>query len=524
MTFRKAFFPVFFAILFFACTNSDDVLYDVSESTPISITASLSLERDSSAKTSKMATIYPYDTVAFIAEITPSRSIRTQESYWTLDGEKWSYEFSFRSCIPMPGQHTIAFILIDNFGDTLSDSLQVWVGNRPILDDSLIIPFPRTQGIQPETGLSFAWNAYDPDSLYDLHYHFKLSDAKQQILLDTILNEAYLIYRSPLSPLESYSWQVSAFNEIGMQSTKIINGSFYTQGVHDEAGIIGNILTSGFGSKKSTEQLEISLSIIDSSDETIATDIINGDSDKSIPFQKKPLPPGNYRIVAKVLNFSDFMPDTMPVQLKPAKVYITDHLFLNDLTPPSIIPLSKKDTLPFEDSLQFIVKDMGDNLSLNDISVSFDGKIISDGVTFKNDTLTVPLTDFYPSTIFRILSVKAVDLSSNSKKANFYIEPSQDWFECNSDTMLYKNEILELFIHDTNPHGFEPDSFFYDIYPNDQPSAFHADSSSHSFKVTFSAFSKSSNLVRSGIRYTNGITKWKQWRVLRIFAERSRNE
>lgn len=90
MTFRKAFFPVFFAILFFACTNSDDVLYDVSESTPISITASLSLERDSSAKTSKMATIYPYDTVAFIAEITPSRSIRTQESYWTLDGEKWS--------------------------------------------------------------------------------------------------------------------------------------------------------------------------------------------------------------------------------------------------------------------------------------------------------------------------------------------------------------------------------------------------------------------------------------------------
>ena len=524
MTFRKAFFPVLFAILFFACTNSDDFLYDASESTPISIAASLSLEHDSTVKQGKSDSIYPYDTVAFIAEITPSRSIRMQESYWTLDGEIWAYEFSFRSCVPRPGHHTIAFILIDNFGDTLSDSLQLWVGNPPALDENLIIPLPGTQRIPPENGISFAWNAYDPDSIYDLHYHFKLSDKDNQTILDTILNDAHLVYRTPLSPLETYSWQVTAYNEIGMQSTKSIKGTFSTQGVDNEASVVGSVQTSGFASKKSSEKMDIAISYINADGKTVAKDTITGTSDKKIPYKKKPLPPGDYRIVAKALNFSDFMPDTVSIQLRPGEVLNAQSLYLNDVFPPSITSTLSKDTMALADTLYFIVKDNGDHLTIDDINITFDGKTITDGVTLNNDTLTVPLKGFSKSTIFRILTITGVDLSSNTAKKFFYITPSEDWFECNQDTLLYKNEILDLFIKDTNPYGFEPDSFFYDIYPNDQPSAFHADSGYHSFKVTFSAFTKSSNIVRSGIRYKNGITKWKQWTVLRIFAERGGNE
>ena len=524
MTFRIAFFPVLFALLFFACTNSDEFLYDESNATPISIAASLSLEHDTTTKQGKTDSIYPYDTVAFIAEITPSRSIRMRESYWTLDGEVWAYEFSFRSCIPKSGHHTIAFVLIDNFGDTLSDTLQLWVGNPPVLNEKQIIPLPGTQRIPPENGISFAWNAYDPDSIYDLHYRFTLLATNRQIILDTVLDEAHLVYRLPLKPLENYSWQVTAYNEIGMQSAKTINGSFYTQGVDNEAGIIGSIQTSGFGSKKSSKMMDISISIIDSNDNTIAADTISGASDSKIPFQKKPLPPGDYRIVARALNFSDFQPDTMAIQLRPAEVYTIPALYLNDVFPPTIASIPAQDTMDLADTLYFFVKDNGDSLDLDDVNISFDGKEITDGVTLKNDTLTVPLVGASKSTIFRILTITGVDLSSNTARRSFYIFPSEEWFECNEDTTLYKNEILELFIKDTNPYGFEPDSFFYDIYPNDQPSAFRADSNYHSFKVTFSAFSKSSNLVRSGIRYKNGITKWKQWRVLRIFAERSGNE
>lgn len=524
MTFRIAFFPVLFALLFIACTNSDDFLYDESDSTPISIAASLSLEHDTTTKQGKTASIYPYDTVAFMAEITPSRSIRMRESYWTLDGETWAYEFSFRSCIPKPGRHTVAFILVDNFGDTLSDTLQLWVGNPPVLDENLIIPLPNTQRIPPEKGISFAWNAYDPDFIYKLHYHFTLLATDKETILDTILDDAHLVYRLPLNPLESYSWQVTAYNEIGMQSAKTINGSFYTEGVDNEAGIIGSIKTSGFGSKKTAKMMDISVSVIDSNGEAIAIDTISGASNSMISFQKKPLPPGDYRVVAKALNFSDFQPDTAVIQLRPAEVYNIPTLYLNDVFPPTIVSIPAQDTLSLADTLYFIVKDNGDSLNLDDINISFDGKAITDGVTLKNDTLAVPLAGASKSTIFRILTITGVDLSSNTGKKAFYITPTEEWFECNSDTMLYKNEILELFIKDTNPYGFEPDSFFYDIYTNDQPSAFHADSSYHSFKVTFSAFPLSSNIVRSGIRYKNGITKWKQWTVLRIFVERRANE
>lgn len=529
MTFRIAFFPVFFALLFFACTNSEDFLYDESDSMPISVSASFSLERDSSTSTGKTDTISPGDTVAFIAEINPSRSIRMRESFWTLDGNPWAAEFSFRSCIRKPGPHDIAFVLIDNFGDTISDTLHLWVGNPPVLNDTLIIPLPGTQHIQPEKGLTFAWNAYDPDSLYSLHYQFKLMDKDGETVLDTLLDDAHLIYRMPLNPLEKYSWQVRAINEIGMPSAKNIKGYFYTQGVLNESSIFGNIQTSGFGNKDAAEKMDISISFIDSTGKTVAKDVISTHSDKMVPYQKKPLPPGDYKIVAKSIDFSDFKPDTLQVRLRPSEVYNAETLFLNDVIAPTITPISPDtqsvtDTLPFADTLRFVISDNGDRLTLQDLTVSFDGKTISEGLTFENDTLAIPMASFSNSTVFRILTIKVIDLSSNTKKAHFYIEPTIDWFECNGDTMIYKNDILELFIKDTNPYGFEPDSFFYDVFANEPASAFNAVEKSHTFKITSGAFKKSFTTVRSGIRYTNGITKWKKWSVTLIYAERVRNE
>ena len=144
----------FLALTFLACTNSDDALYDESSNSSISISAKLLLEKDSISRQGKADTVRPGDTLTFIADIEPSRSIRIQRYYWTLDGDKWASEFSFRSNISEPGHHEVVFVLVDYFGDTLTDTLHVWVGNLPILDEKAFIPHPGTQQIPTESGIS----------------------------------------------------------------------------------------------------------------------------------------------------------------------------------------------------------------------------------------------------------------------------------------------------------------------------------------------------------------------------------
>lgn len=515
---------ILLAALLAACTNSDDALFDASESSSISISAKLSIEKDSVSRQGKADTICPTDTLTFIADVEPSRSIRMQKYYWTLDGEKWAYEFSFRSNIIKPGHHKVALVLVDYFGDTLSDTLNVWVGNLPVLDEKTIIPLPGTQQIPPESGVSFAWHAYDPDSIYSMHYRFVLMDKNLKTVLDTLVDESNLVYNKPLDPLEQYTWYVAAFNDIGLTAATTISGSFFTKGAKDESAIVGSIQTSAIANRISSDSITVTLTFLDSSGAVVSTDTLGGYTDKALRYTKKPLAAGVYKLVASLPSLTDYAPDTLSVQLLPSEVYNAETLHLTDIVPPAIWSVPTADTLDFVDTLRFFVKDGGTELTLNNVQLNFDGKRITDGISFNNDTLTFVLRDFPESVTYRLLSLSATDLSGNTNKRSFYVKPTLSWFECNSDVTMYDEQILEVFIRDTNPYGFEPDSFFFDIFKNDQAAAYKANGKSHSIKVTYNAFTSTVNHVRTGIRYTNGVTKWKEWNVNRIFKARSEIE
>ena len=193
------------------------------------------------------------------------------------------------------------------------------------------------------------------------------------------------------------------------------------------------------------------------------------------------------------------------------------------MIPPTISSVKDNaDTLDLGDTLLFHVEDNGDNLSPEDISVTFDSKSIDGTISLKNDTLVVPMTGAPHSTTFRLLTLSATDLSGNESKRSFYVKPDRFWFECNADTTIYEGEVLRLHVEDTNPYGFEPDSFYFDIFTTDQPITIHATNPYVSFLVTSGAFSETTNHVRTGVRYTNGIIKWREWNVTRSFTTRSK--
>lgn len=517
------FFSVSALAFIIACSNGDDALYEPSDSMDISIAAKMTVDLDSINLQTKSDTIRSTDTMTFIAEIFPSRSIRMQKYYWTLDDEIWAYEFSFRNSIPDPGHHVVTLVLIDFFGDTLTDTLNVWVGNPPILNEKSIIPQQETQGIPPEEGVSFSWSAYDPDSLYDLHYRFRLTSLSREVLLDTVLDNPYVTYRLPLSSLETYYWEVDAYNEIGMVSPTSISGKFYTKGVEGESGINGNLEISG--NKNSSEQVDVVLQFQDTTGKTVTTDTVSGYTASKVSYTVKPLKAGKYKVIANIPSYPDYKPDTTSIQLRPSEIYNIEEQYLIDMTAPLIKSAGTgSDTLDFADTLKFSVKDYGSRFEDINLRVFLeDSPLSTDAVKITEDTMTVLLPSSAKSIGMRLLIISATDPSGNKTDKTFYIKPTIHWFECNNDTTLYTNDILELYIRDTNPYGFEPDSFYFDIIKNNPVIAISAENSI-SLKVLYTTFPDSVNHVRTGLRYKNGLVQWRNWTVNRIFATRSENE
>jgi hypothetical protein len=157
-----------------ACTNSDDYLFDSQDSQQIEVSAVVTRSFDSDGQKSKADTIQPGDSLIFLTSVSPSKSIRNRQYFWTMDGANFASEYSFKKSINEPGIHKIAFIFVDFFGDTLSDTLTVTVASPPIMDTEKFIPARGTQNIDPDSAIRFAWNFDDPDSLWDVSFRFIL--------------------------------------------------------------------------------------------------------------------------------------------------------------------------------------------------------------------------------------------------------------------------------------------------------------------------------------------------------------
>ncbi len=404
------------ALFIYGCSDSDEYLFDQADASErIEIHANVTTSFDSVTVQIKADTIKPGDSLIFLTSVYPSKSIRNQDYFWTLDGKPFSNEYSVKKTIYDPGIHEVAFVFVDFFGDTLRDILTITVASPPELDEKNFIPAPETQNIELDRFLQFAWNANDPDSMWSLKFNFTLWESPSQIIVDTILDRAQYTYKGQFKPLQKYHWQVSAYNQFDLFAKQTINGTFFTAGIEDESGIYGSLETS-------TEGTEASFRIIlkDSSQRQIREERA---TNKSNTFSIKSLSKGKYTLYAFADNLPDFVADSIDFTLKSRTVKEIPTIVFYDNVPPVITGISESDTLDIADTLRFIVHDGGGPLPLTQMNAQLDDKNLQ-GLTFSNDTLYVPLDTSSVFWSYRIITISAADNSGNKRKKSFYLRPN----------------------------------------------------------------------------------------------------
>ncbi|PWJ66309.1 hypothetical protein SAMN05720473_10244 [Fibrobacter sp. UWB15] len=410
-----------------ACTNSDDYLFDSQDSQQIEVSAVVTRSFDSDGQKSKADTIQPGDSLIFLTSVSPSKSIRNRQYFWTMDGANFASEYSFKKSINEPGIHKIAFIFVDFFGDTLSDTLTVTVASPPIMDTEKFIPARGTQNIDPDSAIRFAWNFDDPDSLWDVSFRFILQDSEKDTLVDTLLNQANFTCRKKLSPLLKYTWTVSAYNEFGQRSKESLSTYFFTDGKTGQNAIAGTV---GIHSDQTHYNYNVSLQ--DSSQAPLTSLQLFGNPGAS--FNISPLDKGTYSLIVSVDSADDFKPDTIRFKLSADQVLELDSIILQDKIPPRIQSLNGSDTLDYSDTLYFIVYDYGGPISTSKINIYFEGEYVPN-FTLLNDTLHVPFNKKSANQNWasKMIFVEAIDQSNNKVWKTFYLRPNASLAEVFSD-------------------------------------------------------------------------------------------
>lgn len=403
---------------FLACTNSDDFLYNSQKAQEIEVSAIITTSFDSDAEKKKADTIQPGDSLIFLTTVYPSKSIRNKQYYWTMDGGNFASEYSFKKSINTPGIHDIVFVFIDFFGDTLSDTLTITVASPPVINTEKCIPATATQSLDPNSAIHFAWNSHDPDSLWNTFFHFVLQDSDMDTLIDTLLESAHFTSHLKLSPLQKYTWSVSAYNEFNQQSKETLTASFFTSGRKGENAVKGHI-----GSSANHENQDFEVVLLDSLLLPLDTFNFSGNSDAELDI--RPLAKGKYTLISSINRAYDFKSDTVQFFLNENQVLELDSIILTDNVAPRIQAVPQSDTLDFQDTLRFYIYDLGGTISQSKISVSYENQIRQD-IFFANDTLYVPFTKEAASQNWshKLISVAVADPSNNKKKLTFYLRPN----------------------------------------------------------------------------------------------------
>ena len=500
------------ALFFAACTNSDDFLYNESESIFIDVSAEMAFSFDTISKRSKSDTLSPNDTLIFIANILPSKSIKIKRYLWTLDGTPLSYDFSFRSSIPEPGLHKIAFILETFLGDTLSDTLTLWISNPPILQDSVFIPAKGSQGIPTMGGVSFAWDAYDPDSLATLFYRFSIDG-----LIDTVLYEPNFTYWNELKPLTHYRWHVQAINEFGFVSDNTIDGNFFTSGGPNEGGITGFIDVSARDNAPNTFVISTRITLLDSAGNECYSSDVNGSSQAVQPFVISPLKAGKYRVAFNIPKYPDFIHDTLDLVISPNEVQELDTIVLRDTIPPRISFIDSNgtnegvDTLDYADTLKFLVTDLGTLQTQKTIYAYLESELITEKVGV-GDTITIVLPTTAKSWNIQQLDIVAIDASKNKAIHSFFIRPAESWIKTNESFTQVGPGKIDLFIIDYNPYRLDIKACTFIV----NGTAYSGNNYSTllcSYRLTTDKLQKGDNTILSIAEYSNGINYWQEWHI-----------
>lgn len=381
-----------------------------------------SFESDSDRK--KRDTITLGDSLIFLTTISPSKSIRLQKYYWTIDNRFFANEYSFKGSVFEPGQHQIAFVLIDFFGDTLSDTLTLFVSTPPELNTQSYIPLDYTQSIDPSDFLSFVWEGHVEDSLWQVSYDFTLKDSKtDEILVDTTLHSPQFTYTKGFKTLNKYEWTVKVRNQLNQTSQKTLQACFFTSGIHNESGISGILKTTS-----SEEISKFNLTLLNETD-SVLREIKNLETDERGFFELKPLNPGSYSLIVAAAEYEDFSLDTIRFSTTAKILTEIPEIILKDNVNPTIQHESKRDTINIADTLKFFVHDGGGKLSLSKISAQLESTVLPT-IQLSGDTLLIPLPSFIENSwTFRVLTVSALDHSGNKISRTFYIRPKLSYEE-----------------------------------------------------------------------------------------------
>jgi hypothetical protein len=437
------------ACTLFACSDSDSLLYDEDDGIYLQVHAEMAITYELDSARVRADTISPLDTLIFIGEITPSRQARYREYYWTIDGKDFANDMNFRKPVTEAGYHEICFVVLDNFGDTLRDTLRLWVVKPPVIDTEHFIPARGTQGLSPQEGISFAWNGYDPDSLTSVKFHLIIKEPRRMgqdyrgwylnsdPIMDTILdNPSFIYWDNPnfyyrMGNLKYYVWEVYAINEFGLESDTLIQGDFFTGGYGDEGGI--QAFVSSTNIRYCSSSYHMALNVLDSNSSPVAQRNFSADTTFVIV---SPLKPGKYKLVANFSDLEDFVPDTTEVIVRPGEVSVADTLIPQDTTPPTnnyLSPegsLSDLDTLDFRDTLKFYFMDKGKNtychLFFNGQKLNYDYWHVFSNETRTGDTLQITLPATYKSWTYQLLTINAYDYSENQNSRTYVIKPSME--------------------------------------------------------------------------------------------------
>lgn len=406
---------------FFACTDSDSYLFEEGNSQTIEVEAFITKSFDEGAEHIHSDSVRLGDTIIFRSSIRPSKAIRSQRIYWTLDGEFFTSEFNFKGAINEPGLHKVAFVFVDIFGDTVSDTISLLAGSSPILENENFIPSNGTRSLPYNEPVRFAWNSYDPDSIWDINYRFTLQEiidshrGSTKFLADTIIHGPSFTYYPKLSALTKYIWTVSAENSLHQKAANTISSEFSTSGENGENAILAKIHASEGDYFPKTVHIQ---------------DLGDFSPDyKSGEFYIRNLPEGKITLILSASEYKDYPPDTSTFSLSNNQLITTD-FYLLDKTAPSIKSLTAGDTLDIADTLGFLITDGNGSVLRTSVSVSIDDVLyLSDyKLIFSNDTLKIPMP-FKKSWSYRILSISASDLSENKSVHNFYIRPNTELHE-----------------------------------------------------------------------------------------------
>lgn len=486
------------AFLNTACDSLDDNgRFDTSDADTVNVRVYLTHSLDSTGTRLKADTLLPTDSVILIAVISPGKSIKMQDYFWQMDSRTIGYDFSFKTGIREAGHHTLRFVIIDRFGDTLSDTLGVWVSRPPVLNDSEFIPGDRSQGIDVSSGVSFAWAASDSDAGARLSYHFLLEGA-DSVYADTLIGVPYFHYSGRLPGLRKMNWKVTAADEFGFCAKDTLRAAFYTAGIGQESAVFAQV-SSGPDSVRAA----VRATLLNGSGKSISVDETFGATGE---FRAAPLSAGKYKLYFYNPLYPDYQRDTLSVTLAAGESLDLGAVALPDTIKPVISAAGTSgDSLARADTLRFIIRDGGGTIGSGLCRIYLDGSLYT-AWTLKKDTLRVAI----PAAVsigWQPLRIQVYDNAQNFSKRTFYIGPGSPFISTLPDTLAATSDSA-IGIPVANIYaGLTPGRFYWDI---DSDGSWDMEAAAGGMEYAtrnfaLSLFKTSRTKVTVAIGYTNGI-------------------